>query len=56
MNKSDKKDFLPILIGSDLNAYTMSLSFYEEYGITPIIVAKTPISSTDGCTIIEKKM
>ena len=54
MNKPDKKDFLPIIIGTDLNAYTMSLSFYEEYGIKPILVGKGPVSYTDGSTIIEK--
>lgn len=35
-----KKDFIPILLGSDINAYGMAIQFYEEYKITCIGVAK----------------
>ena len=49
-----KQDFLPILIGTDLNCYTMAISFHEEYGIKPIVVGRAPIPYTEGTTIIEK--
>ena len=51
--ETTKKDFLPILIGTDLNTYTMSISFHEEYGIKPVVVGKAPIPYTDGSSIIE---
>lgn len=52
--EATKKDFIPILIGTDLNTYTMSISFHEEYGIKPIVVGKAPVPYTDGSSIIEK--
>lgn len=51
---TQKKDFLPILIGTDLNCYTMSISIHEEYGIKPIVVGRAPVHYTEGTTIIEK--
>lgn len=51
---TEKRDFLPVIIGTDLNCYTMSISFHEEYGIKPIVVGKAPIPYTEGSTIIEK--
>lgn len=35
-----KNDFIPVLLGSDINAYGMAIQFYEEYNITSIGVAK----------------
>ena len=54
MDTVEKDDFLPILIGTDLNCYTMSISFHEEYGIKPVVVGRAPVSFTEGSTIIEK--
>jgi len=51
---TNKQDFLPIIIGTDLNCYTMSISFHEEYGIKPVVVGKAPIPYTEGSTIIDK--
>ncbi|QTD42915.1 carboxylate--amine ligase [Sporosarcina sp. Te-1] len=43
--------FIPIIIGTDINAYNMAISFHEEYGIHPILVGKEPLSFTNLSTI-----
>ena len=49
-----KHSFFPIILGTDMNAYTMSISFHQEYGIKPVLVGKMPIPFTEGSTIIEE--
>src|SRR5690606_9827617 len=45
--------FLPIIVGTDMNAYNMAISFHEAYGIKPILVGKEPLSFTRMSTITE---
>jgi D-aspartate ligase len=48
-----KHPFLPIIIGTDMNAYNMAISFHEAYGIKPILIGKEPLSFTEMSTITE---
>lgn len=53
MTQIEKKPFLPIIIGTDLNAYTMASSFYDRYGIKPVLVGKLHMFFTMDSSIIE---
>jgi len=44
-------NFLPVIVGTDINAYNMSISFHEEYGIHPVLVGKEPMGFTNMSTI-----
>lgn len=44
-------NFIPIIIGTDLNTYNMAISFHEKYGIHPILVGSAPLSFTEYSTI-----
>jgi len=52
----NKKDFLPVILGSDDNAYGMARAFHEQYGITSIVVTKGHILPTMHSKIVEKKI
>ena len=49
----DRLPFLPIIVGTDMNAYNMAISFHEAYGIKPILVGKEPLSFTAMSSITE---
>ncbi len=40
-------NFLPIIVGTDINAYNMAISFHEEYNIQPILVGKGVLPFTN---------
>ncbi|MEG0473361.1 MAG: carboxylate--amine ligase [Solibacillus sp.] len=46
-----KQPFLPIIVGTDINAYNMAISFHEEYNIRPILVGKGVLPFTHLSTI-----
>ena len=48
-----KHPFLPIIVGTDMNAYNMAISFHEAYGIKPILIGKEHLSFTSLSTITE---
>lgn len=51
-----KADFLPVILGSDDNAYGMARAFHEQYGITSIIATKGHLLSTMHSKIVEKRI
>jgi len=48
------KTFIPIIIGTDINAYYMATCFHKAYGIKPYIIGKTQMGFTHYSSIIEK--
>lgn len=46
-----KHSFIPIIVGTDMNAYNMAISFHEEYSIRPILVGRDQLSFTKLSTI-----
>lgn len=46
-----QQPFLPIIVGTDINAYNMAISFHEEYKIQPVLVGKGVLPFTNLSTI-----
>lgn len=49
-----KNPFIPVIVGTDINAYNMAISFHEEYGIKPIIVGRVSLPFTQLSSVIDK--
>ena len=49
---SDKIEFIPVLLGTDANAYGMARSFYEEYGIHSLAIGKGALVATANSRIV----
>lgn len=47
----NKHPFIPIIVGTNINAYNMAISFHEEYGIKPVIVGRETLPFTSYSTI-----
>ncbi|MBQ1984968.1 MAG: ATP-grasp domain-containing protein, partial [Clostridia bacterium] len=48
-----KQDFLPVLLGSDINVYGMARSFHEAYGYKSVAVGKGMLPATMNSHIVE---
>ncbi len=52
----NKLKFLPILLGSDENAYGCARLFYDEYGIKPLLICSRPLPPTSYSKILTRKV
>lgn len=48
--------FLPVILGADANAYGLARSFYEEYGVKSLGIAKFQLLETKKSKIIDVKL
>lgn len=46
------KDFIPVLLGSDVNVYGMARSFHEEYGVKSLAIGKGALNATAYSKIV----
>ena len=47
-----KTDFIPVLLGSDVNVYGMARSFHEAYGIPSVAIGKGRLNATSNSRIV----
>lgn len=51
--KKEKPNLIPVLLGADLNAYSVSLAFYEAYGVTSHVFARYKCGATENSNFIK---
>ncbi len=53
---SQTQDFIPVLLGSDVNVYGMARSFHEAYGIPSVAIGKGHLGATSNSRIVSVKV
>ncbi len=49
----EKREFLPIILGNDINTYSVARAFYEEYRIKSIVIGKYKSGPSNNSKIID---
>ena len=49
-------EFLPVILGADITAYSLARSFHEEYGIKSLVLSKLPAKIITESRIIENRV
>ena len=51
-----KRDFLPVILGTDSNAYGMAKAFHMAYGLKSLVVGQGELFTTSGSSILDLKI
>lgn len=49
----EKKSFIPVILGTDINAYGMAKAFHEAYGLRSIVLGKAKLFTTENSSIVD---
>lgn len=47
-------DFVPVIVGTDINTYLTSVSFHEEYGVKPYLLGRDSLGPTKYSTLFSR--
>ena len=50
---TEKPDFIPVLIGGDMNCYSVARAIHEEYGVKSYAFGRFPAGDTMHSRIVE---
>ena len=53
--KFKEKEFLPVILGADITAYSLARSFHEEYGIRSLTLSMTQGGYVSTSSMIENR-
>ena len=51
-----EKEFLPVILGADITAYSLARSFHEEYGIKSLVLSMSEGGYIANSDIIENRI
>ncbi len=54
--KLKEQDFLPVILGADITAYSLARSFHEEYGIRSLVISQARGGYITNSDIIENRV
>ena len=49
---SNEKELIPVLLGADLNCYSVARAFHEAYGVTSHAFGRYPLGTTEHSKIV----
>jgi D-aspartate ligase len=52
--EKEEVNFIPVLVGGDINTYSMARCFYEAYGITSVFICRELLPIVEGSILIKE--
>jgi D-aspartate ligase len=49
----EKREFIPVILGGDINTYSVARAFYEEYQVKTTVMGKYPAGPSYGSRIVD---
>src|SRR5690625_1373617 len=48
-----EKEFIPVILGSDINTYSVARAFFEEYQVKSVVIGKYKSGPSNGSQMID---